>query len=335
MAVIHYFQRYSQRENVITNNTLLLLARFYELSPDKFQRVLNGLLQKEVEVGVSFTQQNRREGEGSVPDGLISQRSFQIVIEAKRGNDFRSDQLIAHLNCFTEAEQHFLIAIGATPPSEQQLDEVRIVAKTKQSNIEVLGVSYAQLIELVGDEIDDRDYEMNRLWSDYQDFCAGEGLISDDKYLMRLVLANKSRDENLKFNIYYDQRGFREHKYIGLYGGKTVYAIGEIENIVDANLVNKELVINWSKSEVQDDQKQRIREIIKYVMENRGWDIRLGSHFFFVKEFVLTDYKKSTPRAPMGTKFFNLKNILKRDILPPVADIASLLRKETWSEQTR
>lgn len=335
MPVIHYFQRYSQRENVITNNTLLLLARLYESSTDKFQSVLNGLLQKEVEVGVSFTQQTRREGEGSVPDGLIRQRSFQIVVEAKRGNDFRADQLIAHLNSFTGAEQHFLLAIGSLPPSEKVLGEVREAAKLRQSNIEVLGVSYNQLIELVGEEIDDRDYEMNRLWVDYQDFCAGEGLISNAQYLMRLVLANKSKDENLKFNIYYDQRGFREHKYIGLYGSKTIYAIGEIENIIDADMVNDELIVHWSKSEVQENQKQRIREIMQYVMDTKGWDIRTGSYFFCVREFVLTDYKKSTPRAPMGTKFFDLRNVLERGQLPAITEIAELFKKMTWNEQTK
>lgn len=37
---IHYFQRYHQKENVATANTLLLLSRIYTYSADKFFRFL-------------------------------------------------------------------------------------------------------------------------------------------------------------------------------------------------------------------------------------------------------------------------------------------------------
>ncbi len=40
MSEIHYFQRYSQKENVITNNTLLLFSRLYNHSPQKFNLFL-------------------------------------------------------------------------------------------------------------------------------------------------------------------------------------------------------------------------------------------------------------------------------------------------------
>lgn len=335
MPVIHYFQRYSQKENVVTNNTLLLLARLYELSPDKFQAVLNAIFQREIEVGVGFTQQTRREGEGSVPDGLIRQRSFQIVIEAKRGNDFSANQLIAHLKSFTNADQHFLLAIGASLPSNGVLEEVKQAAAALKKNISVEMISYTQLIEIIEGEMDERDYEFQRLLSDYRDFCNELGLLPIDKYLMRLVLANKSKKENLKYNIYYDQRGFRDHKYIGLYGEKAIYAVGEIENIIQPEISENDLKINWSKSEVTEEQKEKILQIEKFVFENKGWNIRQGHYFFCVKEFFVTDYKKSTPRAPMGTKFFNLKNILNVDPLPSTAQIAEILKEHTWDEYTR
>ena len=37
---IHYFQRYHAKENVATANTMLLLSRLYQYSPDKFYRLL-------------------------------------------------------------------------------------------------------------------------------------------------------------------------------------------------------------------------------------------------------------------------------------------------------
>ena len=33
---IHYFQRYHTKENVSTANTMLLLSRLYQYSPDRF-----------------------------------------------------------------------------------------------------------------------------------------------------------------------------------------------------------------------------------------------------------------------------------------------------------
>lgn len=37
---IHYFQRYHEKENVATANTMLLLSRLYQYSSDKFFRFL-------------------------------------------------------------------------------------------------------------------------------------------------------------------------------------------------------------------------------------------------------------------------------------------------------
>jgi len=48
MSSIHYFQRYSQPENVATNNTLLLLSRLYHDSPNKFKGFLNDLLDDKI-----------------------------------------------------------------------------------------------------------------------------------------------------------------------------------------------------------------------------------------------------------------------------------------------
>lgn len=36
---IHYFQRYHEKENVATANTMLLLSRLYQYSSDKFLSV--------------------------------------------------------------------------------------------------------------------------------------------------------------------------------------------------------------------------------------------------------------------------------------------------------
>ena len=44
MSKIHYFQRYSSPENVVTNNTLHLLERIYSYSPEKASQLLRSRL---------------------------------------------------------------------------------------------------------------------------------------------------------------------------------------------------------------------------------------------------------------------------------------------------
>ncbi|MBQ4529583.1 MAG: hypothetical protein IJA36_03070 [Lachnospiraceae bacterium] len=54
---IHYFQRYHEKENVVTANTMLLLSRLYAYSADKFFRFLKSEyfpeLKKDCKMGVS------------------------------------------------------------------------------------------------------------------------------------------------------------------------------------------------------------------------------------------------------------------------------------------
>lgn len=59
MSRVSYFQRFSQRENHATNNTLLLLRHLYQSSPFKIGRVLTSLVEAELSIGLMFEQQIR------------------------------------------------------------------------------------------------------------------------------------------------------------------------------------------------------------------------------------------------------------------------------------
>ena len=99
MSNIHYFQRYSTPENTVTNNTLLLLARIYDYSPMKASQLLTNLIGESVEIGIEINQQQR--GQRSVPDGVMIQRSFKILIEAKVDAGIDIDQLLRHTDSFS------------------------------------------------------------------------------------------------------------------------------------------------------------------------------------------------------------------------------------------
>jgi len=46
MSQIHYFPNYSQQENVVTNNTRLLLLRLYRYNRYKFEKLMEALALK-------------------------------------------------------------------------------------------------------------------------------------------------------------------------------------------------------------------------------------------------------------------------------------------------
>lgn len=43
MAVLNQFQQYSQGENTVTNNVLLMLSNLYEINPKYYEEYIRGL----------------------------------------------------------------------------------------------------------------------------------------------------------------------------------------------------------------------------------------------------------------------------------------------------
>ena len=82
MTNVSYFQRFSQRENHATNNTLLVMRFFYQQSPQKLETVLADLVGEELEVGLVFEQQIK--SSASTPDALISQRPVPSIYSSGR-----------------------------------------------------------------------------------------------------------------------------------------------------------------------------------------------------------------------------------------------------------
>ena len=66
--------------------------------------------------------------------------------------------------------------------------------------------------------------------------------------------------------------------------------------------------------------------------DSHGYDLRTIEHrYFFVEKFYETDFKKISPRPPMGTRIFDLTRILGTDDIPETEKLAELLRNETWT----
>jgi hypothetical protein len=337
MSSTHYFQRYTQKENVATNNTLLLLSRLYQYSPSKFNAFLAELLgDSNVHAGVVFNQQKRYED--AIPDGIIEQESFKILIETKLlQSGYNKDQLINHLKGFENESNQILIALSSKKPSKTLEQQVNLeVAEFNQNNtksVTFISTTFKDIVEIIRAQIDPYDFSFLEIISDFEDYCKTDKLILDGKSLMRVVPCGKSFDENFEYDCYYDSydRKYSSHEYIGIYADKKIQGVGKIVNIIVASQENNELeIIDSMDIVVTDKQKTSIKALIEAAWSNNGWDISTKHRYFFVDKFYKTNFEKVTKFPLQGTKFFNLLDFLKLKKLPSTEEIAKLLNEKTW-----
>lgn len=272
-------------------------------------------------------------------NATITQEGYKIVVETKMSDWFYSEQLIKHLKSFGDEKNKVLITLAPEPMSEDKLADFNVKLKEYNSNEKYpvlhINTTFEMLANAVQEVIDDRDYEMQDILNDYLDYCYKDGLIpvSDAWKYMRMQLAGHTFKFNIRENLYYDnaERGFRSHDYLGLYTNKSVRAIGKIcARIVTTDTENG-LEFETEYGELTEERKQKIDLAIEDAI-SYGYDLRsVKQRYFFVEKFFETDFKKITPRPPMGTRIFDLTQVLNIDTLPETSKIAELLKTKDWS----
>lgn len=340
---IHYFPRYHQRENVVTNHSLLLLSRVYEHSFRHFEAVLETLLPKNVEatlpIGPRFSQQIG--GKGTVPDGSISQTGFQVLIETKLGGNPSVAQLRGHAKRFSQKTNRVLLLLDKEPMSNEQSEVLR--KELQADGITFAAVTFADLIDAVRGAIGEYDLEMQALVNDFDNFIQEEGLLPNTYHTMHAVPTGWSFDVNFQYGLYFDppNRGHRARTYLGLYQLKKVKAIGLIDQVV---------VINWDRqSDTLDISDQPRGEPLtnEEVARIRGcidafnWESLDGLRFTLVKDrFVETRFRKDSKGGMMRARYFNLYEEIGEEKwdkawhqpdLAHLPAIAAALNEKTWS----
>lgn len=150
---------------------------------------------------------------------------------------------------------------------------------------------------------------------------------------MMVVSVGDTFDENLHLRLYYapSARGYRGHEFLGLYTRKAVRAVGEIEDVITADLRGDRLVVHASRSgvgQVSPEQEARIRTAMEQATEH-GWDITTGHNFFLVRQFVDTDFAKSSYGGLRAKRYFNLREELGT-IPTDAATVAAQLAHHSW-----
>lgn len=333
MKKIYYFQRYSQKENWVTNNTLLLLSRIHEDSSLRFETILNNLLGESVssvEIGPSFYQQEKKGT--SIPDGLIAQTSFKIKIETKLGGNDNIDQLKRHIDGFEHNHhQKILISLSKFKLKDSLIKEINSYIKSKDTDVKFVSLTFEELIKTIDQELDEYDLKLREILEEYQEFCESENLIEKKKSTMLVVTAGKSLNENVKYHIYYDPTN-RNHNmafgYLGLYDSKSIQYVGKLQKTFYADYDGEKLIpTNKDNPSITEEEKKRIISIIE---ETDYYDISKGVKFFLVDKFEKTDYRKISHSSLRGKKYFDLTEIegFKENL--ETNEIAELLKNKVW-----
>ena len=315
MSNIVYFQRYSQRENWITNNTLLLLSRLQEYNPNKFQLVLNELFtehQVNLSIGVSFFQQ--RKGDKSVIDGLMFQQGFKVAIETKRHDNFTVNQLRNQLELLRDEKGlSVLLALSKNKVDAKTNEAVltHIKGTPGYDHIKFASTSYEDLATAVQNSLNDADIEMQLILDDYVSFCQEEGLFDITDKTMLAVTAGQSYEENIKYRLYYDPAS-RSHnipfRYLGLYRHKAINVVGEVTKVVYCDYVDGILVAQpgFNLANVSDDEKERI---IACIENTPYYDLRNNTKFYLVDNYYQTSFIKSSFSSLRAKRYFFLNEI--------------------------
>ena len=334
MSDIHFFQRYSQAENVVTNNTLRLFTQIYRDSPSRLQNLLEGLVDgASVDVGVNMQQQTT--APSSVPDGALTQPSFKVIIETKLGDSFSADQLDRHVKAFDDEEQRILLLLSPHEPDESSLSEVHEAFGDLDEAISFAAVQFADVIDLlIGKDglVSEYEKELRDLVEDYQNFCSEEGLLPDDD-LMRAVPCGTSHEDNFEFDLYYhpSSRGYRRHQYVGIYFDKSIRGIGKIEKTVEVDAENGTLE-GEDVEKLSEEEKRRILGAMKEASKH-GYSIDQDHEFFLVDRFYRTDFTKASKHGMQGAQYFSLRDYVEigeTSDLPETEKLAGKLRKKEW-----
>lgn len=341
MSRIHYFPRYSQKENMVTNNTLLLFTQLYNDSPEKFRMFINTLLEEsgiELDTMVRFKQQEKASG-GRVPDGFIEQESFKVVIETKLYGQEHIEQVKGHWEAFDNEDKQIFLWVNKEPITStyRQLIIGELNKYNDQSNSEIgfASTTFSEICTSFRAILHDYDLEMMALIEDYEAFCTESGLIDNTDSKIRVVLTGRTIEQNLEYDLYYhpSERGYQNSKYIGLYKDKAVRAIGEVTCIADVRFhQDNEMVevVAVIQGKLTEDMKKAIKKVTIEAKENYGYPADEERRFFFVDKYYITKYMKPTKGGLMGTRYIYLEEIEGYDKGMTAYEIAKMLNDKEW-----
>ena len=323
MTQVTYFPRYVQKENHVTNNTLLLLRHLYEFNRLKFADFLGELGDDASDIaerlGLQFKQQQPTGS--SVADGFITQESIEVVIESKlNGNAFNKDQLRHHLSVFGQplgSRGQLLMLLSPDDP----------VVDTTDLPVPVICTTFQQILTAARTCLPEHDEEMIAVIDDFEQFCSDARLLPRDRFTMIVPPCGRSFEYNRRHHLYFcpERRFVRKVAFLGIYAKKSVRLIGQIEKVVTCTRIDVDREEVESDPCVTDDEKKRILGATR----DSNWDLN-NHRFYLCGEMPETDFQKTSKGGLLKHRYFDLCVVLDVKDLPDINEISRKLRYKTW-----
>jgi hypothetical protein len=330
MKSVHYFQRFSKREDVVTNNTLLLLARIQSHDPRLLTALLQEIVEDEQLVTGAQLEQQITTGKGSIPDGRIRQQSFEILLETKLGDHFDHDQLKAHLGKFTSSGPRVLVMLSTRESPDTHT--ARQLARKCTPPVKVVNLTFGRLIEACRHLVPEHDTALREVVEDYAEFCVDEDLVSAVGERLLVITAGDSFADNEALRLYYDPSSRRHQPvaFFGFYHDKAVRAVGRLDHEVCVDRVRGELHV--LDGTLRKDEESRVSRAMDNAPDY-GWDITKGHRFSMMKDFEPSYFAKTSKGAMRFRRYFDLREVLGLNAgenLPDTKGIADRLREKSW-----
>lgn len=335
MAEVGFFPKYEQKENRVTNYTLLVLKQLYNESPKLFQEFVVNLIKNDehnIDVGVNFWQQKGYECDNgkSILDGVITQSAFTIFVETKLSDWFYSEQLNTHLSNLTKIEgKKIFLALCNFDGQKSDIFEKFMEEYKSATDIIFAYFDFGNFVDILKSlKQQIKTEHLTTIIDEFEEFLYNENLLPTWKY--RLDVVNCAQTKNfVKTHFAYtcpEAKGHYKHsrsRYFGIYENKKVDTIAEIQGVCAIDK-NDKIEVSWwdndncSEKEIIEKTKNLLNKIPDYrpiqvfLLDN----IRDGVNFF-----------KDSTGGMFGSKiYFNVDNSIKN-----IDDLFNTLHNKGWN----
>jgi hypothetical protein len=330
---INRFQQYSQKENTVTNNVLLMLSGLNDLNPMYYklmvERVNEDAESQEYSAAPIFQQQIRA-GKGII-DGHIEIKASKILIETKLNHTELVNKLLKYGDAFKPGSQNQLWHLSSKKFTDQEV--IEIVKKLKDKfpfKIAFVNLLFSDLVENLEGLLQENphDKELGLLTEDFREYCSNERLVSDEKSKLLFVPTGFSYDWNMKHKMYFCPIHWHRQPftYFGLYNWKAVRSIATVENVLEADYDAKTKNLKVTKGDATVDQIERLQKGLDEWGESQSG---LKYYLFKLSDFHETEFRKASPGGIQGYRYKDLNQFVPKSI-GNTAEIAEKLKNIFW-----
>lgn len=328
---IGLFSGYTGKENRITNYCLLVLKMLYEESPKFLAEALSGLIDYDISdhIGAIFRQQEKRHK--TIPDGLITQKSFTVYIETKNSDCFRDEQLENYLLALNKEAEGLkvLIALGKVEDlDERRFNDIRKVCEQNYRNtILFAAVSFEDFVEAL--KIEHLSKNLLDTIMELRNHLDEEELLPAWQNWLDVVNCARLPEDVIEKNVYRcpAEGGAYSHrrcKYFGMYRNKCVEKIALIKAVVDVESTDNARVL-WKN--VPEESEEFLKNVAKEKVALLKPDTD-PTRIFLLDQLYPTDFRKDTSGGMRGNKQYFDISVLKPE---DAEELARALTGRTWS----